>query len=474
MSRLGAWNLDQWRGRADRYDVPSDYGLYSDKAKSAIDAADTAYDAAVEAEETIGAIIGCYETSSCPSGYACIGGTCQRSKPFGGQGSAGTGNCEPVSPPVSPACGGYGCVSPSCGDEGGRDCCGGTIYTCFGGVTQCEPCEDDGECNSFCDSHYQTFGDLSEGCTQDDVCVCGDCMSGTCRESLINSNCNCDRAGEAPECEVCNKATGDYEEDCTQCNQVYSIQNFQCPYPNQAHTVSGSLTLSSCPQPGVSRSGYNILQDQLREKCKQFPEKPQSSCKAQSECEANCVCVSNSWRAGIDPAPQPSVGALQSPCPSGKQCTTVGTAFIQGALTQVTTRICDRLPDCGCQNPTTPCGECEVCVNDECVYDQANCENCQNDICSGTCCDIPGPCVPGIKYRALDLCHGQTQEFCAPVGASVTLGPPFVILASQAICNRYHTHCSILINGRDTGRMTLDCQTGIQSLGQCDGLTCPG
>jgi len=472
MDRHGAWNLGKWTGRiAERaaYGLPGEgvQRAYKDVG-DAIDAADEASKLVEELRDT------CYSTTDCPSGYACNAGKCIKSSPFGGSGSpGGGGECDPVDPPVTPKCGGGGCTSPGCGDEGGRDCCGGPIYTCFGGAPQCEPCEDLPGCRSFCDTHYSVTGDLASGCTADDVCQCGSCSNGECLQLVSSSNCNCDPPGSAGECETCNEQTGDYEEDCTKCDQLYQIANFQCPYPNQDQTVSGQYRQSSCEQAGIQESGYTILRRQLLAKCNQLPNKPQESCKAQGECEANCVCVTNSWSSHTDSLPQPGISSLHT-CPPGKQCTTVGSAYIVGAFTQITVRVCDRLPDCGCQNPTTPCGECEVCVNDECVRDQANCQDCENQVCSGQCCGTPGACVPGIKYRALDNCHGATQEFCVAVGTSVTLGPPVAILASGAVCGRYHTHCAILINGQDSGRLTLDCQTGLQSLGSCEGNVCPG
>lgn len=207
-------------------------------------------------------------------------------------------------------------------------------------------------------------------------------------------------------------------------------------------------------------------------------------CAPETECEKDCKCTTQKTACG---------GTYK--CPEGKKCKVLGTLFAatgpdgscqdggdptgawsQGGITWFL-RICtpDRDKpeceecDCNCEND---CPDCYLCGADgECYYDEECDEVCEGEPCEGTCCGEGKTCVPGVTWAVTDPCHNASYEFVAPQGVKPELVHFVDIEKEDAVCDRFHTHCEVVVCGGFIG-LHLDCQKGLKRVGASGTKTC--
>jgi len=133
---------------------------------------------------------------------------------------------------------------------------------------------------------------------------------------------------------------------------------------------------------------------------------------------------------------------------------------------------------CGDCKGDSDCGDCEKCVNGFCEEDP-DCEDepCDGEPCgepgSSTCCPEGKTCEQGCLYQVEENCHGMPYLITAPC-SGVRLSHGSTIKAWQAICDRYHTHCSINDKYGKSYGTHLDCQGGITKVGKSSRYLCVG
>ena len=453
---------------------------------------------------------GCNSTSECGSGFACIGQYCVkvdgRNVTGGGNSNVGAGsNCEIINPvteePIDPGdpCGGPtggsgggsvgGCTVPGCGvpdlvggsgddggsNSGGLTCCGGTTYRyCRSGgcVESCSPppVPLDG-CSSFCTNYYQANGSYGRNCGSGNTCSeCQYCYDPSERDkpaycrNKSNAPCYCP-GGEQCEgqCETCDRDSGECKKDCNGCMDTCNCfvtcscgkritQNW-----SQPHCQSGLVCSSACRED---------LQKQCKDVC---PDPPPDPCKGDPNepCERQCNCVRLTINCGESFPPTPD-GCSDTFL--GYVSTCDGQAANSGLETSIRRRCCGDPPDaCKCDGPNAKsCGECMTCIEGRCKKDPDCDEECRGPVCDGQCCGEGGSCDAQCSTTVVDACHGNGYTFSHPCSCKPRTSITATIPKKQAVCNRYHTHCSVSCGGASH----LDCQAGLRSNGPTGKQVC--
>lgn len=376
-------------------------------------------------------------------------------------------------------------------------------------------------CDAYCDNYQKTFGRTGPGC--EGAAICSECYrcqgnsdsSGapvpfSCYEIVFDAPCFCRNGKEnCEDCQDCS-STGECVEKvggCTNecsCTKVCSSttdpatgairvkdvtyhhsQPFFAPGNQEGPRLSCEEEcrlihdqLNTCP-PDESPS------DEGEDSCGDDPNNP---------CETGCRCTTiNS-----------PCSATEPPCPDGFSCESRG--YIEAGAIPEPPEACPPYPDgtpricfdpndpssgcndslggktwfvklckiaepppgidlqCGPCKTSAECGDCGQCVNNFCAP-RPECDNpCTGEPCDGACCDENEGCIPLCKYLVLENCHFAPYEIQAPCGG-LSLVARSIINASEAVCYRYHTHCTMIDKyGNDYG-LHLDCQAGIKELG---------
>ena len=457
----------------------------------------------------------CLSATDCGSNFTCIDGSCVSwtqtsddvnggSGPLPTSGATDSGTCYDI---PDGGCETQNCLTPGgCGDNKGDsncvikgpiDCCGGTMYSCpFAECPQCTPCEEpDKVCTTYCDSFGSSFGIPSPSCEGKSCGECAECEpSGNGQFGLYDdpyrcvplepgsfTPCNCfpesTACGDCEECQSdgeCRKAEGQCVDNCNcfvTCPCGVTLQGTH----SQEHYQNGPVCPSAC-------------REKLYRQCDGVCPPKQDNCKADPNdpCEVSCECKTHRVGCG-DSAP---------PCPSGKKCQDLGSMYagtneqggcmeynpatglggvymFQRICTMSDAPECDEC-DCNCEND---CGECETCaISGQCVPDPDCDDRClEGKInCGGDCCEEGQQCLPQDCVSFTDACHGQYVKVCGPAGASFGLQHQADIPAESAVCNRFHTHCYVTVNGVSTGQMHLDCQAGLPAPTKGTGFACSG
>jgi len=457
----------------------------------------------------------CLSATDCSSNFTCVNGQCvswtqtAKDATSGGSGllptggTTGSGTCDD-SPQAD--CSSQNCSTPgNCGDSRGiggceitkpSQCCGGSMYRCpFSSCPQCEPCQEPFKnCTTYCDSFGSSFGIPDPSCEGKSCGECAECEPTGSTGYLYDdpyhcvpkepgpfTPCNCSPENSGcPECEECQSdgecrpAEGQCVDNCNcfvKCPCGVTLQGTH----SQEHYQNGPVCPSAC-------------RAKLYKQCDAVCPPKQDNCKADPNdpCEVSCECKTH--RVGCSDGPPP--------CPSGKRCYPLGNMFAgtneQGGCMEynpatgmggkyIFQRICTMSDseecepcDCHCEND---CGECEVCsASGNCVYDPDCDDKCfEGEInCDGQCCPPGEQCVPQDCIEFTDACHNAHVKVCGPAGASFGLAHNADIPAESAVCNRFHTHCYITVNGVSTGSQHLDCQAGLPAPTKGTGFSCSG
>lgn len=335
----------------------------------------------------VAAPTGCFGSSDCPTGYACVNGTCTDVSNTSAGNLVGPGDCdiEEAEGGSEPCNDGDGCVEVGQGDcssdlDGGLNCCGptykGWVVTNIKGdgglgttwtetwVEQCEPIT--GQCDQYADQWFKNTGELPDGYTAEDICSsCEECgTKGGCFPIYFNPPCYC--AGENCQnsdgpCYSCDRDTGDCIEDCADC-VMNSGGLFTCNCD-----ASETIHQSQChinPCSGYGADGKSCLDQQI-----EYREK---------FCQDNFPCLDESDPCIVSRKTYSKVGSTP-PCPVGAVCN--GNNLIKneetGEITYMLTATVYK-ENCGCSAETgskywRPCGSCQSCVNNKCEHDSSKC-----------------------------------------------------------------------------------------------------
>lgn len=511
------WSLDTWNKSANQGEKPTDWPDNQTNSVFNFDDRDKSM------KKQDGA---CVASKDCGSGFGCVGGYCikidQRQATNGPNNATSPGsNCD-IEPPYdggggNDPCGGaggggsgsVGCGTSGCGASGGsgggggsggeEECCGGPIYRRYGAggsQQQCEPFDPPSGCSKYCTSYWRNNGEYADGCNQYNTCSeCSNCLTqtgtfgNTACEKRTDGACYCPGSS-------CGTATSG-KGACYSCEKegsLFGICRLTCK-----NCVDRCNCFWRCPcgteitQNWTQKSGHcfsgpgcaTACRADLSKKCGKFcPPPPLDPCADDPNdgCgNTDCYCTTQYKECG-DPGspPAPSgctkkvfgfistCGALQSPDPDGVK----RTAWLM--------KFCCKPPEnsnCLCRNPETgkrirSCPECQKCNSEgRCVPDDSCDDVCESGVvCAGECCEAGETCRPKCSYTIVDACHGAGGSFTAPCGA-VTLSRTATINADEAVCSRYHTHCSVRVGGK--ARAThLDCQAGVRSNGPTGGTIC--
>ncbi len=304
----------------------------------------------------------CASRLDCPSGYDCVGGTCQNGNPSAGCQSdadcaattatprclASTGACVaclgPGDCPAGQTCTGHSCVGAN-GCQSDQSCSGATPH-CDTGTGQCVQCVD----NSQCDGRHVSM-----------VCVNNVCIATGCHSDQ-------DCSGATPHCD-----TGTLQ--CVQC-----VDNSQCSGSqtcvNDACVATGCHSDQGCP-------GATPHCDTGSGQCVQ--------CVDSSQCSGSQACVNDA-------------------------CVTTGCQSDQGC--SGATPHCDtgsgRCVQCV---DSSQCSGSQACVNDACVA-----TGCQSDQdCSGAAphCDTgSGRCVQCVDSAQCSGSQACVNDACVASGCA--------------------------------------------------------
>ena len=441
----------------------------------------------------------CQTAEDCGADHLCAGGVCipRNSTGTGAQsggsgGAGGSSGCNNDTPDDFDDCIDKNCATgPKCGNgEEKPNCCGNPIYTCGSNPPQCEPCDPpEKECNNFCDSWFKSNGTIAPGCDGDSVCgSCSECsFENKCKKGKVgNIPCWCSPGNEGcPDCEECQRkgsGSGDCLEKVGLCNDETTC-TIVCPcgtkyrhFHSQEHYLTGLAAPAACRIAGYQK--YCV--DGAAESCP--PQKDPCKADPGNKCEKDCYCTSQ----------KVSCSGTYS-CPDGHRCQVTGELFAatgpngqcsdsgddptnpwsQGGKT-IFLRVCKMADDpdceecdCNCEND---CPDCHTCINGECVYD-TGCDTPCDIPCNGSCCFPGESCKPGVLWQVVDACHNQGSTVVAPAGVTPQLVKTVDVLKEDAVCDRYHTHCNILVNGVVVGTH-LDCQKGLKRLGEAGRNLC--
>ena len=371
------------------------------------------------------------------------------------------------------------------------------MYTCFGkDCPQCEPCEEPYKvCTQYCTFALASFGDLPTSCKNQDGTskACGECSecipiggSGLYEDPnqcVPKPNdgftpCTCfDSESACGDCQACDTESGDCEPQTGLCET-----NCNCFV-----TCPCGVTLQGTHSQEVYANGPGCASN-CRAKtyadCAEYCPPAKDPCKADpnNKCEVACECKTYRTDCGQSPPP----------CPDGKTCTSQGQMFsgatesgncspISGQLGGVYhfRKECTRSNDPECQecdcNCENDCGDCEICsASGTCVPDPECDEACDvGEVrCGSDCCQEGQECMPQDCVSFTDACHGIFVEVCGPAGSSFGLAHTADIPAESAVCGRFHTHCTITVNGSPTGKQHLDCQAGLPAPQKGSGFAC--
>lgn len=200
---------------------------------------------------------GCKQTDECPSGYACISGTCEKmgagsdqgsSSPGGGTGGgypSGSNPCDTNDPNSPCNTGGPDACqqAPTCGsdDDNAEQCCGERCCS-FGSAASsrpgvhcfCGPCPPFPGCNDFCDAYLKSNGSLGPGCSEgpngNSCGPCSTCSGGQCVEKSAFYPCWCPQGADCGgDCQQCSRTTGECEFEAEGCQTCTTRTAPRCP-----------------------------------------------------------------------------------------------------------------------------------------------------------------------------------------------------------------------------------------------------
>ena len=472
--------------------------------------------------QDFGKVPDCMGSEGCGANHICLGGKCIQGNlaPEGGPGvpnvpggTTGGSNCTQQKPDSCKEC--QAATQPKCGNDQKcritsiNQCCGGNLYHCaFTDCPQCEPCEEPYKrCTTFCTNFKAIFGRSAGECESkygenQDCGECSDCKpTGT---SVNNTDphhcvpkepgdgpCHChpNRSGcpdchecirEGPNSGQCQKRTG-LCKDCANCTVT-------CPCGTEVncrgcweHYRNGLVAPAQCREDCYKK--FCIDKEPLTHTGQPACPPQKDPCKADpgNPCEKFCKCIV----VHIDPDRRwPDDPFI---CPDGWGCTLEGEATITVAkptgnetVAWWHIRMCQYDPDnpkceecdCHCSND---CPDCHVCGNDgKCWYDPACGQACGigSTRCGESCCPPGQECKPTECIEFTDACHGIHTKVCGPAGSSWGLAHQADISAEDAVCDRFHTHCEITVNGIGTGHVHYDCQAGLPGPTPGGGYTC--
>jgi hypothetical protein len=335
----------------------------------------------------------CRSNTNCPTGYACIDGTCVKiyTRDSTQWGTCGESNIEfPCKNKKSSdnKCndsrpGPGDCLESECG-PGSPKCCrqnaNGSVECYCGECKNVEP----NTCSVYCDDYYKTFGIIAAGCNKPDnqkaYCggnICSECE--TCTPDFfggpaqckpfelgdIGAPCHC--VGCEKPCEYCNK---DYESptfgncyfDGNNCQVCCSQSNPQCTC-GPLTELGGSV--STCA-PYYGKACPSVLRDKINALCEQ-------KCATEPDpCAPECTTKTYEIDAVDLPTFEPD------PCPAKSTCTNAGSMTV-GSTSIVFEKICnfENVPescketDCNCNND---CPSCEICNAQGKCEDDPNCQ----------------------------------------------------------------------------------------------------
>lgn len=263
--------------------------------------------------------IPCNSDPDCPGGSSCVGGECLPDPdcPEGGYpGNPGPpedpcngpdvpnppdGPPEQPTPPDGPGSSDpddpNGPPNPGApdGSDGGD---GG-----FGPIGGLPPAG--GECNGYCDSYKDLFGEDAPNCSPEDSCdECTECQSGSCKEKFGAIGpcwCNPDDCGyNGNECQVCdtNPESGTYGEctygeDCSKCATVFGPC---CPGETITATACASMKeYGSFASTQAMINAYKKLDllcsEDKKKNCPPDPDEPEPcDCNCDNDCPECFIC----------------------------------------------------------------------------------------------------------------------------------------------------------------------------------------
>ena len=334
----------------------------------------------------------CGTNSQCPTGYACIDGTCVKIYTRDGSqwGTCGDGQINfPCRTKSDKQCsnsrpGPGDCLESDCG-AGNPKCCrqnpNGSV-DCY-----CGNCEDVewGLCDPFCDSYYKSFGINPAGCnspSDDGGGPCGGNICSACEECNddefagtfkcnpyqfgdIGAPCWCSEVGCDKPCEKCNKDNespefGDCEFKADICQSCCSRTNVECPCGILIPFISTCTSYDglTCP---------NVLFRKIAAECDKLCENEPDPCLP--------TCTTQTFT--IDAA---DLGTFEpGPCPTGNVCRKSG-EMIVGSEAVVFYEKCnfDDSPEsckeveCNCN---ADCATCKSCNAEGKCEDDPSCQN---------------------------------------------------------------------------------------------------
>ena len=332
----------------------------------------------------------CASNSDCPTGYACIDGTCVKiyTKDGSTWGTCGQDQINfPCKAKSENKCnnsrpGPGDCLESACG-AGNPKCCrqgpNGSV-DCY-----CGNCEDveAGLCDPFCDSYFKSFGYTAAGCSKPSDTGGGYCSGNICtscqecddREFAGTYKCYSYELGDvgAPcycvgcekPCERCDKdntspSFAGCEFDSNNCQSCCNRSNVECPcgivIPNIS--VCTSYNGLSC---------FNVLDRKIAAECDKLCENEPDPCEAPCTTEVFAIDAAD-------------LGTfVPGPCPDGFVCRQSG-SMVVGSEAKVFYEKCDytQLPeDCkkvGC-NCNDDCADCETCNAEGECEDDPSCQN---------------------------------------------------------------------------------------------------
>jgi len=398
----------------------------------------------------------CFDSSTCASGYACIGGECTKIE-TAGPGSGGYFGPNPVAPtpivsagscndkPTGGGAGGcaspsggnngiIGCTTPTCGEgKGGygaedSGCCGEVCYRRdrqTGEVIRtCGPCYEDDDfvdglsrlrCNQYCDSYFKNFGEDFAGCSESNTCdECETCQleqsaSGYASACVpaTGGPCHCDGV-ELDDCETCNSDGSTSRSD--NCNLL------SCCWATE-ECCGEQVSVYSC-SPEFSQACTSALQA-ARQAC------ANSGCTGDVNCDPQQV---NNGRTICSPG-----GCPENP-EDGVPANTAGVNNVWTGCIEGNGEHCVLYNEEVYGEASAGSGDSSDCKV-ECNCDQ-DCDTCEYCDSKGECQVNPDCCPDGRKKCGNE---NNESEFCCPensrcydVFAGFTPGTPI----SQDCCDK--------------------------------------